>query len=85
MDNNEMDKGFELPGFKSVDLDQYTSDIDHWEYAADNNSLTGRVMNQDWANLKDDFQKVVAKKIVSKIETEKDNVSINFVNLDDTY
>jgi hypothetical protein len=83
MENEDM--GFELPGFKTVDLDSYTSDIDHWEYAADNDTLSGRVMNQDWATLKDELNQVVAKKIVSKIEDEKDGIAINFVNLDDTY
>lgn len=84
-DENNLDNGFELPGFQTDNLDRYTSDIDHWEYAADENSLTGRVLNKDFASLKDDFEKVVAKKIVSKVEAEKNNISMNFVNLDDTY
>jgi hypothetical protein len=85
MDNNELDKGWELPGFQTDDLDRYTSDIDHWEVAADQDSLTGRVMNKDYATLKDDLDKVVAKKIVSKIDSEKENISMTFQNLDDTY
>lgn len=64
----------EEAGFQVVDLDQYVSDIDEWDYAADEDSLIGRVMNKDYASLKDDFEQIAAKKIVSKIDSEKENI-----------
>lgn len=42
-----------------------------------NDRLIDRVQQEDWVNLTDDINKVVAGKLVDKIETYKDELRTN--------
>lgn len=62
---------------KFDDLDKYTSDIDYWQCASDKDTLINRVQTNDYARLKDDLERVTAKKIVNKVEQVKSRMTDN--------